>query len=93
MSEASAELRLNEAAVKRTDADLATASSAGDPAAFGELVLRHQDRAFNLALRLTGSPEDAWAGALVPPPAAGVQQRPQSLLGRPVTTPSTPRRA
>jgi RNA polymerase sigma-70 factor (ECF subfamily) len=59
MSEARAGQQVNEAAVKRTDAELATASGQGDPAAFGELVLRHQDRAFNLAFRLTGSPEDA----------------------------------
>ena len=59
MSEALAGQPVNEAALKRTDAELATASGAGDPAAFGELVLRHQDRAFNLAFRLTGSPEDA----------------------------------
>ena len=45
--------------MKRTDAELAAACGAGDPAAFGELVLRHQDRAFNLAFRLTGSREDA----------------------------------
>jgi RNA polymerase sigma-70 factor (ECF subfamily) len=38
---------------------LAAASGKGDPAAFGELVSRHQDRAFNLAFRLTGSHEDA----------------------------------
>jgi RNA polymerase sigma-70 factor (ECF subfamily) len=59
MSEVRAGQQVNEAAVKRTDAELATASGQGDPAAFGELVLRHQDRAFNLAFRLTGNPEDA----------------------------------
>jgi RNA polymerase sigma-70 factor (ECF subfamily) len=46
-------------AAKRTDAELATACGNGHPAAFGELVLRHQDRAYNLAYRLTGSHEDA----------------------------------
>jgi RNA polymerase sigma-70 factor (ECF subfamily) len=46
-------------ALRRTDAELATASGRGDSTAFGELVLRHQDRAFNLAFRLTGSHEDA----------------------------------
>jgi RNA polymerase sigma-70 factor (ECF subfamily) len=44
---------------RQTDAELAAASGRGDRAAFGELVLRHQDRAFNLAFRLTGSHEDA----------------------------------
>ena len=43
----------------RSDRDLAAACCEGDQEAFGELVARHQDRAFNLALRLTGSPDDA----------------------------------
>ena len=59
MSDTSADQWANAAAAKRTDAELAAASGQGDPAAFGELVLRHQDRAFNLAFRLTGSHEDA----------------------------------
>jgi RNA polymerase sigma-70 factor, ECF subfamily len=59
MSETRADQRANESAVKRTDVELSVASGQGDPAAFGELVLRHQDRAFNLAFRLTGSREDA----------------------------------
>jgi RNA polymerase sigma-70 factor (ECF subfamily) len=59
MAETRADQRENESAVKRTDAELAVASGLGDPEAFGELVLRHQDRAFNLAFRLTGSMEDA----------------------------------
>ena len=59
MSDTRADQRANESAVKRTDVELSVASGQGDPAAFGELVLRHQDRAFNLAFRLTGSREDA----------------------------------
>ena len=43
----------------RTDRDLAAACCEGDREAFGELVTRHQDRAFNLAFRLTGSHDDA----------------------------------
>ncbi len=59
MSDASADERAVPSALRLTDAELAAASGNGDPAAFGELVLRHQDRAYNLAFRLTGSPEDA----------------------------------
>jgi RNA polymerase sigma-70 factor, ECF subfamily len=59
MSDMRADLRADVSPARRTDAQLAAASSNGDPAAFGELVTRHQDRAFNLAFRLTGSPEDA----------------------------------
>jgi len=59
MSDTRADQQADAPAVKRTDAELAAASGRGDPAAFGELVLRHQDRAFNLAFRLTGSHEDA----------------------------------
>lgn len=43
----------------RSDRDLAAACCGGDREAFGELVARHQDRAFNLAYRLTGSRDDA----------------------------------
>jgi RNA polymerase sigma-70 factor (ECF subfamily) len=59
MSDARADERAVPSALRLTDAELAAASGNGDPAAFGELVLRHQDRAYNLAFRLTGSPEDA----------------------------------
>ena len=59
MADARADQWADESGVKRTDAELAAASGQGDPAAFGELVSRHQDRAFNLAFRLTGSREDA----------------------------------
>ena len=44
---------------KRTDAELAQDCSTGNRAAFGVLVSRHQDRAFNLAFRLTGNRDDA----------------------------------
>jgi RNA polymerase sigma-70 factor (ECF subfamily) len=59
MSDTRADQRADASAAPRTDAELAAAGGQGDPAAFGELVLRHQDRAFNLAFRLTGSREDA----------------------------------
>ena len=41
------------------DARLLDATLAGDPAAFGGLVTRYQDRLYNTLLRLVGSPEDA----------------------------------
>ncbi len=41
------------------DARLIDATLAGDPAAFGRLVTRYQDRLYNTLLRLVGSPEDA----------------------------------
>jgi RNA polymerase sigma-70 factor (ECF subfamily) len=59
MSDTRADQLADASAVRRTDAELAAAGGQGDPAAFGELVLRHQDRAFNLAFRLTGNREDA----------------------------------
>ncbi len=59
MSDTRADQRADPSAVRQTDAELAAASGQGDSAAFGELVSRHQDRAFNLAFRLTGSHEDA----------------------------------
>jgi hypothetical protein len=65
MSDMRADEQALSSALRRSDADLATASGNGEPSAFGELVLRHQDRAYNLAFRLTGSPEDA-ADAVVP---------------------------
>lgn len=42
-----------------TDADLLQAHVEGDPAAFGTLVRRHQDRLWAVALRVMGSPDDA----------------------------------
>lgn len=41
------------------DAQLIGRTLAGEPAAFGELVLRYQDRLYNSLLRLLGSAEDA----------------------------------
>ena len=43
----------------RDDAALLAAHVAGDPEAFGELVRRHQDRLWSVALRTTADPEDA----------------------------------
>jgi RNA polymerase sigma-70 factor, ECF subfamily len=43
----------------RTDAELLGAHVAGDPAAFEELVRRHRDRLWAVALRTTGDPEEA----------------------------------
>jgi RNA polymerase sigma-70 factor, ECF subfamily len=42
-----------------SDEQLAARARSGDPAAFEELVERHQERIYRLALRLTGSPADA----------------------------------
>lgn len=44
---------------ERPDADLLAAHAAGDPAAFGELVRRHRDRLWAVALRTTGDREEA----------------------------------
>ena len=41
------------------DAPLIGRTLAGEPAAFGELVLRYQDRLYNSLMRLLGSAEDA----------------------------------
>jgi RNA polymerase sigma-70 factor, ECF subfamily len=41
------------------DADLIAQHVAGDPDAFGELVARHRDRLWAVALRTLGNPEDA----------------------------------
>ena len=41
------------------DADLLAQHVAGDPNAFGELVSRHRDRLWAVALRTLGNPEDA----------------------------------
>ena len=42
-----------------TDADLITAHAAGDPHAFSELVRRHRDRMWAVALRTVRDPEEA----------------------------------
>jgi RNA polymerase sigma-70 factor (ECF subfamily) len=42
-----------------TDAQLIGRSLAGEPAAFGELVLRYQDRLYNSLVRVLGSADDA----------------------------------
>jgi RNA polymerase sigma-70 factor (ECF subfamily) len=42
-----------------SDADLLRAHVEGDPHAFSTLVERHQDRLWAVALRVTGSPEEA----------------------------------
>ena len=47
------------AAEPRTDADLLQAHAAGDPDAFGELVRRHRDRLWAVALRTLGHREEA----------------------------------
>lgn len=44
---------------ERTDAELLAAHVAGDPDAFGEIVARHRDRLWAVALRTTGDREDA----------------------------------
>lgn len=44
---------------ERADTDLLHAHVAGDPDAFSELVRRHRDRLWAVALRTTGDPEDA----------------------------------
>lgn len=43
----------------RTDAELLAAHVAGDPEAFGEVVRRHRDRLWAVALRTTGDREEA----------------------------------
>ena len=44
---------------ERTDAQLLAAHCAGDPEAFTEIVRRHRDRLWAVALRTTGDPEEA----------------------------------
>ena len=44
---------------ERTDAELLAAHVAGDPDAFGEVVRRHRDRLWAVALRTCGDPEEA----------------------------------
>jgi RNA polymerase sigma-70 factor, ECF subfamily len=43
----------------RSDAELLGAHVGGDPTAFEELVRRHRDRLWAVALRTTGDPEEA----------------------------------
>ena len=43
----------------RTDAELLAAHSAGDPRAFGELIARHRDRMWAVALRTLRDPDEA----------------------------------
>ncbi len=42
-----------------SDAELVAATQAGDPQAFGMLVERHQERLFNILLRVLGNADDA----------------------------------
>ena len=44
---------------EQTDAELLAAHCAGDPDAFSEIVRRHRDRLWAVALRTTGNPEEA----------------------------------
>ncbi len=44
---------------ERSDADLIRDHVAGDPRAFGELVRRHRDRLWAVALRTIGDREEA----------------------------------
>ena len=46
-------------AAELSDADLLSAHAAGDPDAFGEVVRRHRDRLWAVALRTLGNREDA----------------------------------
>ena len=46
----------------RSDGDLLRAHADGDPDAFGELVRRHRDRLWAVALRTMGDREDAADG-------------------------------
>jgi RNA polymerase sigma-70 factor (ECF subfamily) len=41
------------------DTELVARARDGDRAAFDELVLRHEDRVYNMALRMLGNPDDA----------------------------------
>jgi RNA polymerase sigma-70 factor (ECF subfamily) len=51
--------RVSEAVPTATDAQLLAAHCAGDPDAFSEIVRRHRDRLWAVALRTTGDPEEA----------------------------------
>lgn len=50
---------LGSPAVPASDAELLAAHCAGDPEAFAEIVRRHRDRLWAVALRTTGDPEEA----------------------------------
>ncbi|MBA3488765.1 MAG: hypothetical protein H0T78_04330, partial [Longispora sp.] len=54
----SSDAELNDAA-PASDAELIRAHAAGDPAAFNELVRRHQQRLWAVALRTLGDHEEA----------------------------------
>ena len=47
------------AAAEPSDRELLNRHAAGDPEAFGELVRRHRDRLWRIALRTLGDPDDA----------------------------------
>lgn len=47
---------------ERSDVELLRAHVAGDPDAFAEIVRRHRDRLWAIALRTTGDPEEAADG-------------------------------
>ncbi len=49
----------NDAGMHATDAELLAAHVAGDPQAFNDLVIRHRDRLWAVALRTTGDAEEA----------------------------------
>ena len=50
---------MSTAPVRPSDAELLAAHCAGDPDAFTEIVRRHRDRLWAVALRTTGDPEEA----------------------------------
>ena len=50
---------MSTAPVSPSDAELLAAHCAGDPDAFTEIVRRHRDRLWAVALRTTGDPEEA----------------------------------
>ena len=45
--------------MSKNESDLIRRAKEGDSSAFEELVLTHQTKVYNLALRMTGNPEDA----------------------------------
>ena len=47
------------ATAEPSDRELLSRHAAGDPEAFGELVRRHRDRLWRVALRTLGDPDDA----------------------------------
>lgn len=50
---------MDESRAERSDQELIAAALARDTAAFGELVLRHQNRLYGALVHMTGSAEDA----------------------------------